>query len=63
MLREQSVVIIQKNSLFGDIFDRAVASLPAAMCAPSIEKWSQEAFSRAQPQVSVIRPNLNWLPS
>jgi hypothetical protein len=35
MLREQSVVYDPEDlSLFGDIFDRAVASLPAAMCTP-----------------------------
>jgi hypothetical protein len=35
MLREQSVVYNPEElSLFGDIFDRAVASLPAARCTP-----------------------------
>ncbi|WOH46927.1 hypothetical protein [Bradyrhizobium sp. sBnM-33] len=35
MLCEQSVVYDPEElSLFGDVFDRAVASLPAAMCTP-----------------------------
>jgi hypothetical protein len=62
MLREESGAYDPEELLLlGEVFDRALASLPTALQTPVNRRQIARQISPVQPQVSVIRANLKGL--